>query len=156
MPNFEAKRYKDQITKMVVDVPTSLDADQRLDVALKVLEFINNRTKAGLDANKSKWGGDASKYSEGYAKKKGVPVSGPVDLTLSSEMLGKMQYFPSLSKRGELVIGFKTGTKAERKAEWNILGSYGTDPNPKKARPFLDIVTSDVKLIVDTEVGSDS
>ena len=148
------ERNKSQ-TKITLKVPEYLSDDQRLDVGIAVLQFINDRTREGKNVYGRSWGGAAAKYSEQYAKKKGVPVSGPVDLALTSEMLGKMQYFKSLSKKGELVIGFKEGTKAQKKAEGNILGSYGRDPNPKKARPFLDILKKDLDSII-SEVTGDS
>jgi hypothetical protein len=135
-------------TKIKIKVPDSLSADERFDVAVAVLQFIHDRTTEGKNVFGRKWSGKAGQYTDAYAKKKGVSTSGPVDLALSREMLGKMQYFTSLSKRGEIVVGFKNGTKAERKAEGNIQGSYGGDPNPSKARPFLDILQKDVNAIV--------
>lgn len=144
-------------TKIKVKVPTNLTREQKLDVGLAILQFIHDRTTEGKNVYGRKWSGDAGKYTDQYAKKKGVSTSGPVDLVLSREMMGKMQYFSSLSKSGEVVIGFKNGTKAERKAEGNIQGSYGRDPNPKKARPFLDILQKDVNRIVgEVTGGSDS
>ena len=135
-------------TKISIEVPKNLTVDERYDVAIAILQYIHDRTESGKNVYGNEWSGQAGKYTESYAKKKGVSPSGPVDLRLSSEMLGKMQYFPSLSSDGEIIIGFKKGTKAERKAEGNILGSYGGDPNPKKARPFLDILKKDVTRIV--------
>lgn len=135
-------------TKIKVKVPETLSSDQRYDVAIAILQFIHDRTTEGKNVYGRKWAGKAGEYTESYAKKKGVSPSGPVDLALSREMLGKMQYFTSLSKPGEIVLGFKDGTKAQKKAEGNILGSYGGDPNPKKARPFLDILQKDVNQIV--------
>jgi len=135
-------------TKISVKVPDNLSPDQRFDVAIKMLQFIHDRTQKGENVYGRKWAGKAGEYTEKYAKKKGS--SGPVDLTLSREMLGKMQYFKSLSSNGEIVLGFKNRTKAERKAEGNILGTYGQpQPIPGKARPFLDILQKDVNRIVD-------
>lgn len=146
----------EEITKTTVKVPTDLTADQRYDVAMQILQYIHDRTQAGRGIDNKKWSGSAGKYTKEYAKKKGVSTSGPVDLSLSREMLAKMQYFKSLSKSGDLVIGFKKGTKAERKAEGNILGKYGQpNPIPGKARPFLGIMQKDVDRIV-KEVTGDS
>jgi hypothetical protein len=141
-------------TKIAVKVPENLTEDERFDVALKVLQEIHDRTQRGENVYGRKWAGKAGEYTKAYAKKKGQ--SSPVDLTLSREMLGKMQYFKSLSSPGELIIGFKSGTKAERKAEGNIQGTYG-QPKPiiGKARPFLDILQKDVNRIVG-EVTDDS
>ena len=141
-------------TKIKVKVPTDLTASQRYDVGIAILQFIHDRTTEGNNVYGRKWAGKAGKYDAKYAKKKGVSASGPVDLALSREMLGKMQYFKSLSKSGELVIGFKDGTKARAKAEGNIQGTYGQPaPIPGKARPFLDILAKDVAKIV-SEVKS--
>lgn len=143
-------------TKIKVKVPAGLSKSQKLELGIAMLQFIHDRTTEGKNVYGRKWAGDAGKYTDRYAKKKGVSASGPVDLALSREMLGKMQYFSSLSKSGELVLGFKNGTKAERKAEGNIQGSYGRDPNSKKARPFLDILQKDVNRIVDEVLNGES
>jgi hypothetical protein len=121
-----------------------------------VLEFIRERTKSGYNVAGRDWAGDAGKYTEEYAKKKGVSAGGPVDLSLSHDMLDGMQYFPSKSPTGQITVGFKKGTFLERKAEGNILGTYGKPtPNPRKARPFLDILQKDLRQIID-EVRNDS
>lgn len=134
-------------TKISVPVPSDLTSSEKLDVALAILQFIHDRTAEGKNVYGREWAGKAGQYSKGYAKVKGK--SSPVDLTDTREMLGKMQYFSSLSGPGEVVIGFKDGTKAQRKAEGNILGTYGQpDPIPGKARPFLDILKKDVTAIV--------
>jgi len=134
-------------TKLTIKIPEGLTEDQRYDVALEILQFIHDRTVEGNNRNGKKWSGSAGRYSEAYAKKKGK--YSPVDLVDTREMLGKMQYFKSLSSDGEIVIGFKSGTKAERKAEGNILGTYGQPtPIPGKARPFLNILRKDVERIV--------
>lgn len=140
-------------TQLTISVPDSLTASERETAASEIIEFIRARSKEGYNKYNRRWAGKAGEYTKGYAKKKGK--SSPVDLDLSSEMLESMQYFSSKSKKGEIVIGFKKGTKVERKAEGNIIGSYGRDPNPKKARPFLDILKRDVNLIINAlELGS--
>ena len=143
------------VTKMRVKIPTDLSSEEKRKVAEMVMDHIRKRTEQGLDAQNRKWKGEAGKYTDQYAKKKGVSTGGPVDLTLSSSMLASMRYFSSLSKSGSLIIGYKKGTKDERKAEGNILGSYGREPqkNPKKARPFLEMKQSDVDMIVDVVRG---
>ncbi len=149
-------RIKGTKTKIKIRVPDSLNEEQRFDVAIKILQFIHDRTTKGKDINGDKWDGEAGRYTEAYADKTGKSEKGPVTLALSREMLGKMQYFTSLSKRGELVLGFKNGTKAERKADGNIRGTYGQPkPIPGKARPFLGILQDDVNDIV-RDVADDS
>ena len=142
-------------TKLTVDVPEHFTAAERAEVAEKVIAFISHRTKHGWNVYGRDWPGRAGEYSEAYAKKKGVSDSGPVDLSLSHDMLDSMQYFASLSPPGEVTLGYKAGTKLERKAEGNILGTYGKpSPIPGKARPFLDILKKDLQKIID-EVEDD-
>lgn len=140
-------RNKDQ-TQISLKVPNSLSASDRSAVAEEVIKFITDRTRLGNNVFHRDWSGDAGKYNAAYAKKKGTSPNGPVDLSLSFDMLDSMKYFSSKSGTGQITIGFKKGTKNERKAEGNIIGSYGGDPNPKKARPFLDILKKDLDQIV--------
>jgi phage gpG-like protein len=137
-------------TKLKLDVPPEFDASQRAEVAEKVMEFIIDRSKHGYNVNGRDWSGKAGEYTDAYAKRKGVSAGGPVDLSLSHDMLDGMRYFPTLSPTGQITVGYKKGTKLERKAEGNIQGTYGQDaPIPGKARPFLDILQKDLKEIID-------
>ena len=135
-------------TQLTLSVPDSLTTAQRKEVADRVIEFITDRTRHGYNVFGRDWAGKAGQYTKEYAKKKGVSEGGPVDLSLSFEMLDKMKFFSSKSPSGEITVGFQKGTKVEQKAEGNILGSYGRDPNPSKARPFLDILQKDLNEIV--------
>jgi len=142
-------------TKLVLSIPSDFDASQRADLAERVMEFIIDRSKIGYNVSGNDWSGKAGQYTEEYAKKKGVSPGGPVDLALSHDMLDGMRYFASLSPAGQITVGYKKGTQIERKAEGNILGTYGQpEPIPGKARPFLDILAKDLKRIVD-EVRDD-
>lgn len=119
------------------------------------MEFIIDRTKHGYNVHGRDWSGKAGEYTEAYAKRKGVSEDGPVDLSLSHDMLDGMQYFSTLSPRGQITLGYKKGTGLERQAEGNILGTYGKQsPIPGKARPFLDILQKDLQKII-SEVDSD-
>jgi phage gpG-like protein len=143
-------------TKLVLKIPKDFDPSQRADVAERVMEYIRDRSKKGYNVSGNDWSGKAGQYTDEYAKKKGVSAGGPVDLSLSHDMLDGMQYFPSLSPTGQITVGYKKGTHLERKAEGNILGTYGQpSPIPGKARPFLDILQKDLKQIVD-KVRDDS
>lgn len=140
---------RNRATQLTVKVPEHFDAEMRGDVAEKVMAFIINRSKKGYNVHGRDWSGKAGEYTEAYAKRKGVSEDGPVDLSLSHDMLDGMRYFPSLSPRGEVTVGYQKGTKLERKAEGNILGTYGQDsPIPGKARPFLDILQKDLDKII--------
>ena len=104
--------------------------------------WIQDRSFRGLDRNNRNF----KKYSEEYAEKKGVGI-GDVDLTLTGEMLDSIELLGT--GPDYLRIGYEPGTQVERKAEGNILGSYGRDPDPAKARDFLDISVRDLKAIID-------
>lgn len=143
-------------TKLTLRVPEHFNAEQRAEVAEQVMEFIIDRSKKGYNVRGVDWAGKAGQYTEAYAKRKGVSEGGPVDLSLSHDMLDGMRYFSSLSPRGQITIGYQKGTQLERKAEGNILGTYGKQsPIPGKARPFLDILQRDLKKII-SEVEDES
>lgn len=135
---------RNKSTKLPIDFPEDFSSEERRQLAEKVIEFIQDRTKMGYNVHGRDWSGEAGKYTPEYARKVGKKEGGPVDLALSHEMIEAIQYFP-----GQGAIGFKSGTKIERKAEGNILGTYGKpDPNPKKARPFLDILKKDLNDLI--------
>lgn len=68
-----------------------------------------------------------------------------VDLTLTGEMLDTLQVLSA--QRGEIVIGFPEDSDVNGRAEGNILGSYGGDPNPSRARNFLDVSEKEISKI---------
>jgi hypothetical protein len=122
--------------------------EKRRSLALDIIVFMINRTLDGTGTRKqgrgfSNYSLGSKPYTKEYAEKKGVGRS-DVDLTLSSEMLNSIQFFPSKSNKGELVVGFKAGTRVNAKAEGNQLGSYGRSPDRNKARPFLGITRDDL------------
>lgn len=117
---------------------------ERADLAADVIDFIRERTSNGVGIRKAGRGFtnfEFPEYTEDYATAKGQDN---VDLLLSGEMLDALRFFPSKSKKGLLVIGYKAGTKINAKAEGNQIGSYGRSPNRKKARPFLGITRTDL------------
>lgn len=132
-------------TKITVKIPTYLEGKDKVEVGNRIIEFIRERTLEGKNVYNKSWSGKAGVYTKEYAKKKGY--KSPVDLELTSAMLSAMKQFKS--KEGEIKIGYTKGTKQERKAEGNILGTYG-QPSPisGKARPFLDILKKDVDNII--------
>lgn len=135
-----------QQVEIKVPVEFTSNATDRRDLALEIIEYIQTRTQKGVGCRKQGRGFTNvtfPEYTKAYANRKGVR-QGDVDLVLSGEMLDAIQYFPSKSSAGTLVIGFKAGSKANAKAEGNQLGSYGRSPNRKKARPFLGITSEDL------------
>ena len=99
-----------------------------------IVDYIRERTKEGTGIRSNGRLYDFPDYTPTYRKIKG---QSKVDLTLSDDMLSAMRV---LSLRGSTaIIGFDNGTEENAKAEGNILGSYGRDPNPRKARSFLGV-----------------
>lgn len=136
-----------QVTIRVPEEVSSNPRD-RADLAAEIIAWIIDRTASGVGIRVRGRGFSdldlsSRPYTEKYAKKKGVSIDA-VDLVLNDEMLEAMQYFPSKSRRGEIVIGYKAGTKLNAKVEGNQIGSYGRSANPKKARPFLGITRRDL------------
>jgi phage gpG-like protein len=150
------RKMRNRDTHLKLKIPADFNPDMRADLAQRVIEFIQDRSKKGLNVSGRDWSGKAGQYTEAYAKRKGVSEDGPVDLSLSHEMLDAISYLPSLSPSGQITVGFRKGSLVERKAEGNILGTYGQpSPIPGKARPFLDILRRDLQKLID-EVRNDS
>lgn len=125
-----------------IKIPKTIKPAQRQQIAQTIVEHIVNRSAAGYDKNNEKF----VKYSEGYAKKKGVGRS-EVDLILTGEMMESLQVLST--KSGEITIGFdKSDEELNGKAEGNILGSYGGDPDPGKARDFLGISEDELDILI--------
>lgn len=124
----------------IADLPPSLDEDERYLIAEAVIQFIVDRTNAGHNKFHRTWAGEAGKYTEAYKKRSGKDE--PVDLLLSGDMLESLTVLKNAEDA--LVIGYERGDENNDKALGNILGSYGRAPNPKKARPFLDITKKDL------------
>jgi hypothetical protein len=130
-----------RVTSRIIKIPSSLSVERKKALFEAIKLWIQDRSFRGLDRNNRNF----KKYSEEYAEKKGVGVN-DVDLTLTGEMLDSIELLGYGSDY--LRIGYSVGTSVERKAEGNILGSYGRDPNPAKARDFLDISVRDLKAIL--------
>ena len=139
MPKTIMSTRQEQITKLKLPVDPRLTKTERHDVAMEVINHIYKTA----DSGKKPTGGKFPIYTKEYAKFKGVS-RGSVDLQLSRKMLNGMAQLksPKFDKKGMITVGFKKGQKIERRAEGNILGSYGDVPNSKKARPFLGISQS--------------
>lgn len=125
-------------------IPKTFKPKERVKIAEVVIDHIINRSVAGLDKNNKKF----PAYSKKYADRKNVGVS-DVDLILSGEMLESIQLLNH--KSGEIIIGFdKTDKELNGKAEGNILGSYGREPNKKKARDFLGMPKDELEILFDS------
>lgn len=128
----------------VIKIPKKFKKEIREQIADDVIEFIIERTSNGID----KYGDDFPEYTEAYAKKKGVSVQA-VDLVASGEMILSQQLKKLRDAPGEIVIGYDgRSKKLNAKVEGNITGSYGGDPDKKKARDFLGISRKDLMDII--------
>lgn len=107
-----------------------------------MISYIQIRSTEGYDKNGEKF----KKYSKSYAEKKGVGAN-DVDLVLSGDMLSEL----SVTKHGKgfLEIGYKDSSDQAGKAEGNIIGSYGGEPDKSKARNFLGIDESELEIMAD-------
>lgn len=133
--------------KVTIKLPEWVRPEDREAIAEDIVAFIRDRTETGVGVARRGNGWvarDFPDYTEDYAKFKGVSRSA-VDLRLSDEMLDALDVL-STSKAG-VTIGYRPG-KINGKVEGNRLGSYGGDPNPRKARDFLGITKGDLELIL--------
>jgi hypothetical protein len=136
-----------------IPIPKTIKREYLEDLGHDIVEFIRQRTESGVGVTESNNStGYSNKAFPGYSKEyrkslefKIAGKSNKVNLTLTGDMLAEMDVLKS--KQGSITIGFERGENAD-KAEGNILGSYGGDPNPKKARNFLGISPSDLKKIL--------
>lgn len=115
-------------------------------VAEEILNYIVERSKNG----KGKDGKPFPKYSKEYMNSfdfKATGKTSKVNLTLSGEMLDSLEILEA--SNGKIIIGFEEGSDMNGRAEGNILGSYGQpDPNPRKARNFLELSSKEIQKIV--------
>jgi len=132
-------------------VPKGLTKSQRRAIADLAIEFMVDRTLEGRDVNGKRF----PKYSKGYIEsldfKNAGKSPGKVDLQLSGDMLASIALLNETD--GKIVVGIPDGSEEAGRAEGNILGSYGGDPNPKKARKFLGINKDNLKKIIDLVVS---
>lgn len=130
---------------MVIKIPQQYNQRTAKTIANDLLEYIVDRTKQG----KGKDGKDFRGYTEQYeesidfrlAGKDGTP-----DLTLSGEMLDSLTVLSA--GRGEIILGYPEGDPNNGKAEGNILGSYGGEPNKRRARNFLDLSDKEIAKVL--------
>lgn len=143
-------------TREKIILPKTLKPKERKQIAEVVINHIINRTAAGYKINeKDKF----PKYTAKYADIKGVGQS-DVDLILSGEMLESIELVSE--KSGEIVIGYKSPSdELAGKVEGNRTGSYGGEPNKKKARDFLGIDPGTLETLIsafeeDIDTGSNT
>jgi len=129
-------------TREVLKIPKSIKPKDRVKIARIVIEHIITRSANGLDKNNKKF----PKYEIPYANSKGVGVS-DVDLILSGEMLDELELVDHSA--GKIVIGYKDPSdELAGKVEGNRIGSYGKEPNRKKARDFLGLPKDELDILI--------
>lgn len=134
-----------RVTQLPLSLPKGLTKAERLDIADLVIEFIVDRTQRGIDVAGKRF----PAYSKAYIDSLDFENAGKskkVDLTLSGDMLAAIALLEN--RDGKIVIGYPEGSDEEGRAEGNILGSYGGEPDEKKARPFLGIKPDQLKKII--------
>lgn len=136
-------------TRARIEVPDKLGGKDRELLGEEIVEFIRKRSSQGLDKDNKKF----PKYSKEYINSLDFKNAGkkktPVNLELSGDMLAAMDVISH--KKGSILVGFENGTDENDRAEGNITGSYGRDPNPAKARDFLGVKKGDLKDLVKQE-----
>lgn len=129
-------------TREKIFLPKTIKPKERKQIAEVIINHIITRSAAGYDRNNEKF----ADYTEKYAEKKGVKV-GDVDLILTGEMLESLELVSQ--RNGEIVIGYKEPSdELAGKIEGNRSGSYGGEPDDKRARDFLGIDQDELDLIL--------
>lgn len=125
--------------KEFIEIPEKLNSKQRELLGQEIVDLISERTVSGYDKNNRPF----KKYSKEYAKEKGQDN---VDLVLSDDMLSNLEVLRH--EKGKIVVGYAKEYDGMGKVEGNITGSYGGDPNPKKARDFLGLTKKDLAMLI--------
>lgn len=142
-----------RVTELPLEIPKGLTKRQRKEIADLVIEFIVDRTLSGADVN----GRPFKKYSKSYQEsldfRNAGKSPGKVNLQLSGDMLAALTLLEE--RDGKIKVGYEKGSDEEGRAEGNILGSYGGDPDPKKARKFLGIKDKNLKKIINMVIDGE-
>ena len=139
------------VASVNVEISKKYTPIERKAIANDIIKYIRERTQRGHGEDDKPWkGSEANTYSESYKdsldfkQKKNKSV---VNLTLSSDMLTSIR--PLKDSPGNIQLGVPFEDEEWGRAKGNILGSYGQPkPNPKKARPFLNISKKEVGAIL--------
>jgi hypothetical protein len=133
--------------KILIPIPEDLKPRERQLFAEEIIETIKVRSESGYgvreDGTKYRFPAYSKSYTQSLDFKVAGKSAGSVDLTLSGDMLASISLLDH--GRGYVVVGFSRGSEENDRAEGNQLGSYGGEPNPKKARRFLGATTREVE-----------
>jgi hypothetical protein len=136
-----------------IPIPEHFDAAQRAEIGKEIVEFIRQRTESGVGVKERggkfvnyKFPGYSKTYIESLDFKIAGKSKNKVDLTLSGDMLIAMDVLGH--EPGSILIGYEAGSEENDRADGNATGSYGGDPNPRKARSFLGVTDAELKLVL--------
>lgn len=137
-------------TQFKIKLPAGLSREDRLAIADEIIEHIVERTQRGKDKDGKRFPAYSATYKNSLefaiAKQHGGKKYTP-NLTLSGDMLAALTLVDDTVR--SLIIGYDdSDPDVKARAEGNILGSYGGDPNPSKARDFLGIQPSALRAIL--------
>ena len=141
--------------KVKIKIPKNYNAQERVALAIEVIDQIQERTSKGKD----KKGENFTGYSKGYTGSFDFKLAGKgkkVNLELSGEMMSALTLLNHAS--GSITVGYSKDDEFNNaKAEGNIKGTYGQKKAiPGKKRDFLGISKDELKEITDkypTEKG---
>jgi len=122
---------------------------ERKSIAKDIIEHLRKRTKSGKGEGLKPWPGSAGKYSKSYKESLDFKLKAsksPVNLTLSGDMLTAIEVLQN--RKSKIQVGIPFGASEWGRAKGNILGSYGGNPNPSKARPFLKLSKKEIDNIL--------
>ncbi|MGV8130655.1 MAG: hypothetical protein ACP5N7_00970 [Candidatus Pacearchaeota archaeon] len=136
----------------IKNLPKEYSPEDLSAIGQDIIDYIIKRTKKGRGVDNQPWkGSEANRYSNQYKESLDFKIAGKsknkVDLELSGDMLSMLDVLEI--KKGKIVIGYPSGDKnLNGKVEGNRIGSYGRDPNPKKARDFLEVSNQEIEKIL--------
>jgi len=130
-----------------IDIPLPKTANiDREAIADAIIETIVERTQQkSINKDGRKFPG----YSKAYRESLDFELAGKtekVNLTMTGDMLAALE--PLAIKSNKLTIGFDPESEENDKAEGNITGSYGGDPQPKRARNFMGLPAKALAKII--------
>lgn len=125
--------------KRRLTIPRDLTSDERLDLGRSIIQFIQSRTKKGIDLNNRKFPG----YSSDYTQSKDFKNAGKsrrVNLSQSGDTIASIELLSH--GPGYITIGYDSGSFENDKAVWIQRSDNGM------SRMFLGLTDSDLNKLV--------
>jgi hypothetical protein len=142
------------VTEIPLTVPKGLSKRQRAEIADLVIEYMVDRTLKGKDVDGKRFPKYSKAYTESLDFKNAGKSRSKVNLQLSGDMLAAIDLIENLD--GKIIVGIDSASDEAGRAEGNILGSYGGEPDPSRARKFLGIDKTRLKKIIEMVVDGDA